>query len=219
MAPPDCIFEHYIWIFWWLNNNHSSLLRTFGLSATSTYNSYLPLTFGTFAMIWGHFWNVRKGRFRGHGGRRGQTTSKSKTTKILNENLLKLDEIQNLAPATSKMTSWPQQPQKGVIELFQKLHFWNQYVHQAEKDELCFIFLVQLVKWSVFYICIWPRSYNFKEKTNYLLSWARKLRHSSSFLAWCTDYKNVTFEKIHPPPRLLIAQTGNMEQLPQKRQR
>ena len=39
--------------------SHSSLLRTFGLSATSTYDSYLLLTFGTFAMIWGHFWNVR----------------------------------------------------------------------------------------------------------------------------------------------------------------
>ena len=29
----------------------------------------------------------------------------TKTTKIINENLLKLDEIQNLASATSKMTS------------------------------------------------------------------------------------------------------------------
>ena len=30
---------------------HSSLLRTFGLNATSTYDSYLPLTFGEFALI------------------------------------------------------------------------------------------------------------------------------------------------------------------------
>ena len=30
---------------------HSSLLRTFGLSATSTYDSYLPLIFGRFALI------------------------------------------------------------------------------------------------------------------------------------------------------------------------
>ena len=102
---------------------HSSLLSVFGLSATSTYDSYLPLIFGIFGMIWGHFWNVRKGRFRGHGGRRGQTASKSKTTKILNENLLKLDEIQILASATSKMTSWPQRPRKGLSIFFQRLHF------------------------------------------------------------------------------------------------
>ena len=107
---------------------HSSLLSVFGLSATSTYDSYLPLIFGIFGLIWGHFWNVRKGRFRGHGGRRGQTTSKSKTTKILNQNLLKLDEIQNLASATSKMTSWPLRPRKWLSEFFQKLHFLNQCI-------------------------------------------------------------------------------------------
>ena len=82
---------------------HSSLLRTFGLSATSTYDSYLPLLFGKFALIWGHFQNVSVCRFRGRWGRWGQTTSKSKTTKILNENLLKLDEIQYLASLTTKM--------------------------------------------------------------------------------------------------------------------
>ena len=31
--------------------SHFSLLRTFGFSATSTYNSYLPLIFGKFALI------------------------------------------------------------------------------------------------------------------------------------------------------------------------
>ena len=107
---------------------HSSLLSVFGLSATSTYDSYLPLIFGIFGMIWGHFWNVRQGRFRGHGGRRGQTASKSKTTKILNQNLQKLDEIQNLASATSKMTSWPQWPRKWLNEFFQKIHFLNQCI-------------------------------------------------------------------------------------------
>ena len=111
-----------------MNIFHPSLLRTFGFSATSTYNSYLPLLFGIFGMIWGHFWNVRKGRFRGHGGRRGQTASKSKTTKILNQNLQKLDEIQNLASATSKMTSWPQWPRNGLNEFFQKIHFSNQCI-------------------------------------------------------------------------------------------
>ena len=107
---------------------HSSLLSVFDLSATSTYDSYLPLIFGIFGLIWGHFWNVRKGRFRGHGGHRGQTTLKSKTTKILNQNLLKLDEIQILASATSKMTSWSQRPRKWLSEFFQKLHFLNQCI-------------------------------------------------------------------------------------------
>ena len=102
---------------------HSSLLSVFGLNATSTYDSYLPLIFGKFALIWGHFQNILTSRFRGRWGRRGQTTSKSKTTKILNENLLKLDEIQILASATSKMTSWPQRPRKGLSGFFQKIHF------------------------------------------------------------------------------------------------
>ena len=113
---PSCKFFKNVW-------PHSSLLSVFGLSATSTYDSYLPLIFGIFGLIWGHFWNVRKGRFRGHGGRRGQTTSKSKTTKILNQNLLKLDEIQNLTSATSKMASWPQRPRKWLSGFFQKIHF------------------------------------------------------------------------------------------------
>ena len=103
--------------------DHSSLLRTFGLNATSTYDSYLPLIFGKFVLIWGHFQNVSVCRFRGRWGCRGQTTSKSKTTKILNENLLKLDEIQILASAISKMTSWPQRPRKGLGGFFQKIHF------------------------------------------------------------------------------------------------
>ena len=131
------VLSNYFLNFWdfltdmetkYFNGCHSSLLSVFGLSATSTYDSYLPLIFGIFGLIWGHFWNVRKGRFRGHGGRRGQTTSKSKTTKILNQNLLKLDEIQNLASATSKMTSWPQRPRKWLSEFFQKLHFLNQCI-------------------------------------------------------------------------------------------
>ena len=103
--------------------DHSSLLSVLGLNATSTYDLYLPWIFGKFALIWGHFQNILTSRFRGRWGRRGQTTSKSKTTKILNENLLKLDEIQNLASATSKMTSWPQWPRKRLSGFFQKLYF------------------------------------------------------------------------------------------------
>ena len=96
---------------------------TISPSKTSTYDSYLPLIFGKFALIWGHFQNILTSRFRGRWGPRGQTTSKSKTTKILHENLLKLDEIQNLASATSKMTSWPQWPRKRLSGFFQKIHF------------------------------------------------------------------------------------------------
>ena len=32
----------------------------------------------------------------------------------------------------------------------------------------------------------------------------RKLRFSSSFSAWCTDFKNVTFEKIHWPSSKVV---------------
>ena len=107
-----------------LLNMHSSLLSVFSLNATSTYDSYLPWIFGKFAMIWGHFQNISTSRFRGRWGHLSQTTSKSKTTKILNENLLKRDdEIQNLASATSKMTSWPQRPRKWLSGFFQKIHF------------------------------------------------------------------------------------------------
>ena len=70
-----------------------------------------------------NFWKNSLGPFW---GRRGQTTSKSKKTKILNENLLKLDEVQKLASATSKMTSWPQWPRNRPSDFFQKLHFQNQ---------------------------------------------------------------------------------------------
>ena len=121
----------------WYISLHSSLLRIFGLSATSTYDSYFPLIFGIIGLIWGHFWNVRKGRFWGHGGRRGQTTLKSKTMKILNQNLLKLDEIQNLASATSKMTS------EEAKWIFSKIIFLKS-VHQAEKNELLLGFLLQI---------------------------------------------------------------------------
>ena len=60
---------------------------------------------------------------QGRQGRWGQTALKPKTTKILNQNLSKLDEIQNFASATSKMTSWPKRPRKGLSDFFQKSHF------------------------------------------------------------------------------------------------
>ena len=47
----------------------------------------------------------------------------SKRWKFLNENLWKVDEIQNLVSGILKMTSWPQQPRKGLSDFFQKLYF------------------------------------------------------------------------------------------------
>ena len=47
---------------------HSSLLRTFGFSAISTYDSYLPSIFGKFAIFGGYFQYVCSCRFWGHWG-------------------------------------------------------------------------------------------------------------------------------------------------------
>jgi hypothetical protein len=88
--------------------------------------TYLIFFLGTHWFRKYNFWKNSLGPFWGRRGRRGQTTSKLKTTKILNENSLKIDEIQNLASATSKMASWPRGPRKGLCEFFQKIHFLNQ---------------------------------------------------------------------------------------------
>ena len=47
---------------------------------------------------------------------------------------MKLDEFQNLASVTSKMTSRPQRPWKGLSDFFTNIIFFNS-VHQAEKNE------------------------------------------------------------------------------------
>ena len=73
-----------------------------------------------------NFWKNSLGPFWGRRGRRGQTTSKFKTTKILNQNSSKIDDFQNLASATSKMASWPRWPRKGLSQFFQKIHFLTQ---------------------------------------------------------------------------------------------
>ena len=79
-----------------------------------------------------NFWKKSLGPFW---GRRGQTTSKLKKTKILNENSPKIDEIQNLAFATLKMASWPRGPRKGLSKLFQKSTFFKTG-QSTEKNEL-----------------------------------------------------------------------------------
>ena len=70
-------------------------------------------------------------------------------TKILNENLKKLDEIQNLALVTLKMNSWPQRPRKGLSDFFSKITILKS-VHQTEKNEVQLGFIVKLLKlqWS-----------------------------------------------------------------------
>ena len=45
-------------------------VRTFGFSATSTYNSYLPLIFGKFPWIWCYFQNICVCRLWGLWGQR-----------------------------------------------------------------------------------------------------------------------------------------------------
>ena len=60
---------------------------------------------------------------RGCQGCRGQNSSKLKMMKIRNENPYKLDEIQNWASATSKITSWPHRPRKGLCKFLQKLYY------------------------------------------------------------------------------------------------
>ena len=63
-----------------------------------------------------------------------QISLKPKPTKILHENSKKVDEIQNLASATSKMTYWPQQPWNELSYFFSKNTFFK-LVHQYEKNE------------------------------------------------------------------------------------
>ena len=143
-------------------------------------------------MIWGHFWNVRKGRFRGHGGRRGQTASKSKTTKILNQNLLKLEEIQNLASVTSKMTSTTSKTSEVAEWIFSKITFFKS-VHQAEENELLLGFLFRLLQIPVFD----SLSFHKVDKILDFKSLTRNPSNSSFSLAWCTDLKHVIFEIIN----------------------
>ena len=73
-----------------------------------------------------NFWKKSLTPFQSCQGHLGQNSSKLKTKKIVDENLKKLDEKQNLAYPTSKMPSWPQWPWKGLGKYFQKLHFSHQ---------------------------------------------------------------------------------------------
>ena len=106
-----------------------------------------------------NFWKSYLTSFRGCRGQmpiKVQISSKLNTTKILNENLQKLDEKQNSASATLKMTSWPQWPQKGLGEFFQKLHFSNQHI-KLRKMSYVSALLSPLLKCNFLTTFYWPR--------------------------------------------------------------
>ena len=105
---------------------HPSSVERFSETFSDKAVTYLIFFVGMHWFRKCNFWKNSLGPFWGRRGRPGETTSKIKTPKILNENLLKIDEIQNLASATSKMASWPRGPRKGLSEFFQKIHFLNQ---------------------------------------------------------------------------------------------
>ena len=91
--------------------------------------------------VWTHwfqkcnFWKNSLGPFWGRRGRWGQTTSKLKTVKILNENSSKIDEIQILASATSKMASATSRISEGAQWIFPKNTFFKSG-QSTEKNEL-----------------------------------------------------------------------------------
>ena len=105
---------------------HTSSVERFSETFDDKAVTYLIFFIGTHWFRKCNFWKNSLGPFWGRWGCRGQTTSKLETTKILNKNSLKIDEIQNLASATAKTASWPQGPRKGLSEFFQKTHFLNQ---------------------------------------------------------------------------------------------
>ena len=85
--------------------------------------------------------NLRKnsqGSFWGRRVHRGQTTLKLKTRKVLNENSSKIDEIQNLALATSKMAFLTSSTSEGAQWIFPKNTFFKSG-QSTEKNELSFL--------------------------------------------------------------------------------
>ena len=146
---------------------HTSSVERFSENFDQEAVTYLILFVG---MHWFQNCNVWKNSlspFWGRRGRWGQTTSKLKITKILNENPLKIDEIKNLASATSKMASWPRGSQKGLSEFFQKIHFLNQGKALRKMS-------YSLASWSNFYnyqfstLSWWPRGHRVEIFTKFL---------------------------------------------------
>ena len=105
---------------------HTSSVKRFSESFDQEAATYLIFFIGMHWIQKCNVWKNSLSPFWGRRGRWGQTTSKLKTVKILNKNSLRVDEIQILASATSKMASWPRGSRKGLSEFFQKIHFLNQ---------------------------------------------------------------------------------------------
>ena len=81
-----------------LKHSHTSSVKRFSENFDHKAVTYLIFFVGTHWFQKCNFWKNSLSPFW---GRWGQTTSKIKLTKILNENPLKIDEIQNLASPTS----------------------------------------------------------------------------------------------------------------------
>ena len=129
----------------------------------------------------------------------------SKWRKFSNENLLKLDEIQNLASATSKMTSW--QPLdlndlgRGSVFFFKK-YIFKISASSWEKWAIAWL-SSQTVKISIFsYFLV--ASEDRRLKNGIFKSLIRKSSYSSFFSAWWTDFKKVIFEKKYWSPSEVV---------------
>ena len=109
--------------------NHTSSVKRFSQNFDQEAVTYLIFFVGM------HWFQKFPSPFWGRRGRWGQTTSKIKITKILNENPLKIDKIQNLASATSKMASATSRISEGAQWFFQKNTFFKSG-QSTEKNEL-----------------------------------------------------------------------------------
>ena len=103
----------------------------------------------------------------------------------------KLDEIQNLASATSKMISWPQQLRKGLSDFFKNYIFKI----RASSWEKWAIARISSQNFTSFYLCILKATKKWLKICN---SKSQDITHFSQIDA--NDLKNVTYEKIHWGP-------------------
>ena len=118
--------NHYHWrflFFFKCELGHTSSVERLSENFDEKALTYLIFFVGTHWFRKCNFWKNSLDPFWGCRGPRGQTTSKLKTTKILNENSLKIDEIQNLASATLKMASWPEDLGRGSVNFSKKYIF------------------------------------------------------------------------------------------------
>ena len=116
-------------------HKHTFSVKRFSENFDHKAVTYLIFFVGTHWFQKCNFWKNSLSPFWGRRGRWGQTTSKLKITKILNENPLKIDEIQNLASATSKMASATSRISEGAQWIFPKNTFFKSG-QSTEKNEL-----------------------------------------------------------------------------------